>query len=94
MGSHRCICLRVTNYRTQTTTANALLLQARDAKQTATNAWTDAQAHLVKAGQTAFAARMDANLAQFRKATAACDPAMEVAALATSDADNMSSAAS
>ena len=50
---------------TQTTTAgNALLLaQARDAKQTATNAWTDAQAHLVKAGQTAFAARMDANLA-------------------------------
>jgi hypothetical protein len=43
---------------------NALLLaQARDAKQTATNAWTDAQAHLVKAGQTAFAARMDANLA-------------------------------
>jgi hypothetical protein len=35
---------------------------------------------------------MDANLAQFRKATAACDPAMEVAALATSDADNMKAA--
>ena len=85
-----------TGYQLSTETTEAgnarMLVQARDAKQTATNVWTDAQSHLIKAGQTAFAARLASSVAQFRKVAAVCDPAMEVAATASSAEDNIKAA--
>ena len=61
-----------------------LLTQARDAKKTATDVWTEAQTRLAKAGETAFAPRLDATLTQLRKVAAACDPVIEFAASVTS----------
>ena len=64
-----------------------LLAQARDAKKTATDVWTEAQTRLATAGVTVFASRLDANLTQLRKAATACDPAIEFAASVLSPED-------
>ncbi len=66
-----------------------LLTQASDAKKVAGDVWSEAHGRLVKAGQTAFAARLDTALTLFRKAVGACDPAIENAASTTTADDNV-----
>ncbi len=66
-----------------------LLTQASDAKKVAGDVWGEAKARLVKAGQTAFAERLDTALMQFRKAVGVCDSAIAFAASVTSAEDNV-----